>query len=108
MTPDQAIGMLDRQIDRHGSAVRIERGGVPHEVRGFPRQYKPDEISEGIMQGDSQVVISPSGLVGSAFAAEPPHRGDFVVMFGRRRHVENVELVYVADVLVRLNMQVRG
>jgi len=108
MTPQQAIGMLDRQLAKHGSDVVLVRGDVRATVRAFPRGYKGDELGDGISQGDSQVVLSPSSLVGTVFADELPQQDDWVNFGGRERHVENGEPVLLANVVVRINLQVRG
>lgn len=108
MTPTNAIAMLDRQLAKHGSTVKLFRGEIEVSIKGFPRGYKPDEIGSGISQGDSQVVISPTHLQGSAFQAVLPRKLDQVEYGGRRRNVENVDAVLLDDVVVRINMQVRG
>lgn len=114
MTPQQAIGMLDRQVQQHGQAVKLERlvANQPSiekdGLRGFVRGYKPDEIGGGIVQGDTLVVLSPTAIAGSAFEADLPRRLDRVFTTGRRRTVESAEAVYMNDVLVRINLQVRG
>lgn len=114
MTPAQAIAMLDRQIAAHGQDLELRRivadaaDDLVWPCRGFVRQYKPAELIGGIMQGDSQVVLSPSGLAGGVFAEAAVRRLDRVMTAGRQRLVEVVEPVYLANVLVRLNLQVRG
>jgi hypothetical protein len=109
MTPAQAIGMLDRQLAQHGSTLNLFRGdaaAVP--VRGFPRGYDPDEIGSGISQGDTQVVISPTHLSGTVFETALPRKLDQIEFGGRRRNIENAEPVLLDDVVVRINLQVRG
>lgn len=109
MTPAEAIGMLDRQIARHGQSLELRRivasqPDLTQAARGFVRGYKPDEIGGGIIQGDSLVVVSPSTIAGTAFEASPPDRLDQVFTTGRLRNVESAELVYMQDVLVRINL----
>lgn len=108
MTPARAIAMLDRQLAKHGSDVVLVRGDLRVTVRAFPRGYKRDELGDGISQGDSLVVVSPSSLAGTVFADDPPHQGDWVNFGGRERHVENGDPVRLANVVVRINLQVRG
>lgn len=108
MTPARAIAMLDRQLAKHGSDVMLARGGDRVTVRAFPRGYKREELGDGISQGDSLVVLSPSSLMGTVFESEPPQPGDWLIFGGRDRYIENADPVSLANVVVRFNLQVRG
>jgi hypothetical protein len=113
MSPADAIEMLDRQIAEHGQTITLERlvpnqPAVTATVRGFTRGYKPDELANGVQQGDSTVVLSPSSLAGTPFAATLPTINNKAVFHGRRRNVIMADPVYINDVLVRVNLQVRG
>lgn len=104
MTPSQAIAALDRQLARHGQTVilRTSAGVVTSTVRAMMRGYQPDELVGGIVQGDSKVILSPTGL------NVLPVLNSKVVHDGRVRNVQAVESVKLDDVLVRVNVQVRG
>jgi len=72
------------------------------------RNYRPDEIAGGIIQGDSSAIISPSALPGTAWAFLTPTRGDKILADGRIRNIESVETVTIASSVVRYNFQLRG
>ena len=108
MTPAQAIGMLDRQIAKHGQTVIVRRAGntpVEVTVKAFVRNFKPAELVGDIRQGDASVILSPTGMDSFPF---PVQRGDKVVIVGATRNVEWAEHVMLADQLVRINLVVRG
>lgn len=105
MTPAQAIAMLDRQVAKHGQTVKLKRGaGALTDVRGFVRGFKPSELVGTLQQGDSSVVLSPSvlGVLGI------PTKGNKVVIATSSATVQSVEQVRLDDVLVRVNLVVRG
>jgi hypothetical protein len=107
MTPSQLIADLDAALARTGQRVIIRKtnstdGQVT--VRARVRFYKPDEIAGIIQQGDSKVILSPTGL--DEFGV-PPQNG-FVVVNGSPRRIVLPNPIYVADTLVRIELQVRG
>lgn len=108
MTPAQAIASLDNQLSLHGETIgwQITTAGVGAPAtthRAFVRGYKPDELVGGVMQGDARVILSPTGLTGV------PKKGDKIVTGGTRtRNVQAVDEIRLADVLVRIELQVRG
>jgi hypothetical protein len=113
MTPVQAIAMLDRQIARHGQTVKLVRlvpnqPAVEATVRAFVRGYKPEELANGVQQGDSLVTLSPTQLKGTPFEADLPVTNNKIEVSGRRRNVQFADPVEMLNVLVRLNLQVRG
>lgn len=114
MTPADAIAALDRQIAKHGQAIvlsRLVKGGDPLERphRAFVRGYRPDELSGGIQQGDTLLVISPTGMP-AEFAGDANRLKavDRIAFGGRVRNVQFVVPVTMGDTLVRLNVTVRG
>lgn len=113
MRPQEAIAMLDRQLRMHGSTIMLIRKqpngpDITHAVKGFLRDLKPSEITDGIGQGARNLAFSPTDLAGSAFEAEPPRRGDTAVVSGRRLAVIATETVLLANVSVRFNSTVAG
>lgn len=134
MTPAQAIAMLDRQLEKHGQRITLQRltsaaGGasIPFDVtvRAFVRNYKPDELVGGIVQSDSKVTISPTeieekGWPGpSVYTVAPnttlseqdrrvPRKGDNARINGRLRNIEASMPIYLDDELVRIDMHVKG
>lgn len=107
MSPDQAIAALDRQIALHGQDVVLRRGATDYPMRGWVRGYRPDELAGGIQQGDSDVVLSPTGLAAAGFP-DRPKRGDKLLTTGRLRNVEYADPVQIGGKTVRHNLQVRG
>ncbi|WP_428031493.1 hypothetical protein [Ancylobacter sp.] len=119
MTPDAAIGSLNRQLRKHGHDAILrrstwsgtERADFEVGVRITLRGYRPDEIIGGIMQGDSEVVLAPTQLRAEGWPsgeAELPRQGDTIVSAGRPRSVVGVDPRFIGDTLVRINLQVRG
>lgn len=106
MTPAQAIAMLDRQISAHGQSLKFKRGnGAVVPMRGFVRSFKASELVGTLKQGDRSVILSPSSL--GAFGA-PQGQDKVSFLAGGSATVQSVEQVHINDVLVRLNLVVRG
>lgn len=87
----------------------------PASVRG----YSPQELTSNITQQDSKVILSPTQInnagwpgtqvPGTADIRIPKkNRGDTCTINGVARAVEAGVGIYVKDVLVRIEMQVRG
>ena len=115
MKPAKAIAMLDRQIKAHGQTITLRRlvpNADPIEaiVRGFVRGYRPEQITDGITVGMSQVILSPTALKGTSFEAEEnwPCKNDRVVINSRARNIEAPDPIKIDDVLVRFNLVVAG
>lgn len=107
MTPAEMIADLDAALLRVGSTVKVRKTNTAVgqvEVRARVRFYKPNEIVGIIQQGDSKVVLSPTGL--EAFGV-PPQNG-FVVVDGAPRRIILPNPIMVQNTLVRIELQVRG
>ncbi|ODT22222.1 MAG: hypothetical protein ABS35_15335 [Kaistia sp. SCN 65-12] len=107
MTPAEMIADLDAALLVAGSTVQLRKtnsavGQVT--ARARVRFYKPDEIVGIIQQGDSKVVLSPTGL--DAFGV-PPQNG-FVLVDGSPRRIILPNPIKIQDTLVRIELQVRG
>jgi hypothetical protein len=89
--------------------------------RGFVRGYQPEELTVAIIQGDAKIILSPTQIVGGSWpgGAPPtgaaaaldrrvPRRGDKAVVQGRVLNIEAAAPIYIDNVLVRLELQVRG
>lgn len=112
MTPARAIAMLDRQIAKDGQTVLLRKGNAANgdadkPVRAFVRGYQPEELSGGIQQGDSTMVISPTGLAASGFQGDIK-RLDKAVIGGRLRNIEIANPIRMNDIIVRIECWVRG
>ncbi|MHB2265664.1 hypothetical protein [Aliihoeflea sp. PC F10.4] len=115
MLPSKAIAKLDRLITKHGQTIALRRAvanapAIEATVRGSMRGYRPEEITDGIAVGSSQVILSPTVLKGTPFEDESnwPRKNDKVVINGRVRNIEAPDPVKIDDVLVRLNLTVAG
>lgn len=111
MTPQQAIAALDRSIAKYGQTVQLRRGTTTApvataSVKAHVRGYKPDELVSGIMQNDSLVILSPTGL--EEWPGGTPKKDDFVTIDGRLRSILAVGLFKMRDQVVRIEMQVKG
>ena len=113
MTPTHAVAALDRQIAAHGQSVSLRKNGAAADgsadatVRAFVRGYRPEELAGGVQQTDSQVVLSPSALAGTVFAAGAK-RLDKILIDGRLRNIEGANPVRINGVIVRHELWVRG
>lgn len=113
MTPAQAIADLDRELAEHGQDVVLERvvanaREIRRPSRAFVRGYRADELSGGIIQGDSLVILSPSSMPAEFTDANRLRRSDRIFVSNRPKQVQYVDPVEVAGVIVRYNVQVRG
>lgn len=118
MSPSQAINALDRQLAAHGQGITLRRysgvgpSRVPVDVtvRARVDDYRPEELSGGIVQGDTRVIISPSQILAAAWPSPQdwPRAGDQVVINGRVRNVEAPVLLKINDTVVRIEIQVKG
>ena len=113
MTPARAIQKLDRKLAQVGQTITLRRmvanaSPVEKGCKAFVRGYKPDELVGGIQQGDSLVILSPTGLAGSPFATDLPRKLDRILAAGRLRTIEMSDPVLLGDQVVRINLLVRG
>jgi hypothetical protein len=116
---------LDRSLLRAGSSIILRRQGTPNVDVSVPaswRLYKAEELTGGIQQGDIKVIISPTGLSGASWLAAAgsagtapfnvdraiPRPNDKAIIAGRIRNIQVAMPIYVRDVLVRIELQVRG
>lgn len=109
MTPGQMIADLDDSLLIAGQTITLKRGSpsAPSAmvmVKGTARDYRLQELTGQLKQGDTHVVLSPTGLGSYGL----PKRGDFVVISGRTRSVESAVTFEPQDVVVRIELVVRG
>jgi hypothetical protein len=117
--------MLAKQIAQHGETVTLTRstGTEPAahldaELRAIVRGYDPADLTSGIRQGESRVILDPAdlerlqwpaALPGAKAADRLPRKGDKVTIGGRQRALtRNAEPVRIGDTIVRLNLDVEG
>lgn len=113
MIPAAAIAMLDRQLSMHGQTVTLRRGAkgaatATLTVKGFVTGFKADEIvpGSGISQNDDKVIVSPSSLTGWPDAL--PGADDWCEINGKFRAVVVGRVRKIGDVIVRIELQVKG
>lgn len=104
--------MLDKQLAKHGQTAIFHRvlpdgSTVARSLRVFLRGYTPNELAGGIQQGDSAVTISGTGWKALGFD-DLPERNEALTVAGRMRNIEYADPVVINDVMVRINLQVRG
>lgn len=113
MSAADAIADLDAEIAENGQEIWLRKNGavadgsVDVQLRAFVRGYKPEELAGGVQQTDSQVVLSPSVLVGTPFAAGVK-RLDKILIDGRLRNIEGANPVRLNGVIVRHELWIRG
>lgn len=94
-----------------GEHVTLRRLGTPNtDVTTWAaiRRYQPNELVNGIVQGDQNVIISNIEIAAASWPG-PPRKGDFIIRQGNTvLAVEGVETVRVGTTIVRHNLQVRG
>ncbi|SEM68995.1 hypothetical protein SAMN04515666_11925 [Bosea lupini] len=109
MIPSAAIAMLDRQLAAHGSMVTLTRAGgalADLTCRAFVRDFKPDELVGSIQQGDRLAVLSPTPLTPAGWIA--PKEGDRVRSNGQWFRVQAPDPIAINDVVVRVELHLRG
>jgi hypothetical protein len=123
MTPQEAIRSLDDSLRRKGQDVRLQRlaanvSVAEVTVRAFVRGYAPEELVGGIAQNDSKMIFSPTQIQSASWPspavtaanldARVPIKGDRVFIAGKARNIEAAVGIYMDNVLVRLEAQVKG
>lgn len=107
-TAAHAIAELDDALAKAGETIgwQITTAGVGAAAtthRAFVRGYKPDQLVGGVLQGDTQIILSPTGLTGL-----PKKNDKIVIAGGTPKNIVAVEFKRMADVLVRIELQARG
>lgn len=126
MSPQEMIAGLDDALAEAGQIITLRRVvGLPPSPTSYDivlpahvRGYAPQELAGGIQQGDSKVILSPSAILaatwpgaGSATDGTDPRMpkvGDKVIIQGRLSAVQAAVPFYAQDILVRIELQVRG
>lgn len=124
---EDAIADLDADLAENGEDIVLRRNTlgpagvqIPFDVtcRAMVRGYAPQELVAGISQQDSLVILSPTeatlaGWPGAATRStnidrRVPVKGDVAIIAGKSRAIEAAVGIYVTNVLVRMEMQVKG
>ena len=107
------IADLDDEIADQGQTVALRAQGSPADgsadvlVRAVVRGFTPEELAGGVDQNDSKVILSPSSLAGTPFAAGIK-RLAVMLIDGRARSIETLNAIRVDDQVVRIEARVLG
>jgi hypothetical protein len=101
-----------RQLARRGRPMTLSRlvtDGAPVAVTptGYARDYRPEELVGGIMQGDIRVEIGADEIAAAAWPA-PPRKPDRLVVDGRTYTVQGATAVYDGPTLAGWSLWARG
>lgn len=110
MTPESARTALARQMQKHGWIISLQRAGVPTvDILCRIRDYRPDELVGGVIQGDRQAII-PAECLERAGWPGAPSVGDQIIDGGATMTVEAVDASTrrIAGVVIGYNLTVRG
>lgn len=109
---------LDRELALYGETIRVLRmarppaSGIVIEVScmGVVRGYNPVELSagSGINQQDQLVILSPTPFVAAGWPGPIPIEGDRMVTNRGAQTIQASAGIYVGNVLVRIECQIRG
>jgi hypothetical protein len=122
------VSQLDRSLAVDGEDFVLRRvvgntnqANVDVVCRGFIRGYMPEELTTTIIQGDSKIIMSPTQIIAAQWpgglpvissnaALDPrvPRRNDKTIVQGKPRNIEAASPIYLANELVRIELQVRG
>ena len=113
MSPEHAIGALDRQMARHGQKVVLRRyTGTGNsrtktdlaDVPAFVRAVKADDLVGEVKQTSLRVTVSPSNIM----SLWPLKTSDKALIDGVEREIIAVKPIKLADTLVRCDLVVTG
>lgn len=122
MIAQEAIAALDDALHQAGESVRLLRmatapaSGIASEVTclALIRGYAPSELvaGTGIGQQDQKMIISPTPILMAGWpgggGSPVPRQGDRIISNRGPLTIQDAAGFYVADVLVRIEIQARG
>ncbi|SHF02448.1 hypothetical protein SAMN02745157_1463 [Kaistia soli DSM 19436] len=97
MTPETALAMYRRQIDKHGEPVALRRvnrrpdpdADLPIRARVLS-QAKPDDLVNAVSQSNRVIVMLAADIEASDWPG-PPLKGDKVILRGRALTITAVD-----------------
>lgn len=104
------INAVPRILARFGRPVTLRRRQAMTTTftevtaNGYLRQFSPEEIAGGVMNGDARLIIDAEPLQAMA----PPVKGDFVLIDGRNWAVLGAHARMTSDNLTSYELWVRG
>lgn len=116
---EQEIADLDYALERDGQTVTLKRGAASVDCWAFVRDLTKDQVVDTVAQQIFHVIMSPTQIDAAswpaavdspapAVEARIPVKSDKLTIAGRSRTVQTVLPIFVADVLVRIEMKVTG
>jgi len=116
---EQEIADLDFSLAADGQTITLRRGAASVDCAAFVRDLNPNPLVDTLIQQEFRVIISPTQIDAAVWPAGPdsppaavdpriPIKGDTVMVAGRKRTVQGVLPIFVADVMVRIEMKVLG
>lgn len=103
-------------LARFGRAMTLRRNTqaangvlIPSDVTvyGRTKEYQPNELIGGVVQGDTQVTISNKEITEAQWPG-PPKKGDIFRFEGRNAAIQAVEPKYLGTEVLVYVCQVRG
>lgn len=120
-TPAARIARLDASLARHGQTATLKRrigtGNtyVDLTIQARLAGYGTADLSSGIKVTDSRVIFSPTPIVaagaawpGAAGGGADPKIGDFILVEGRLRRLEQIDNIRIGDTWVRCEGRISG
>jgi hypothetical protein len=121
MSAEQHIARLDASLARHGQDITLMRNGISVTVRARKNiKDRPDELVSGNTVDDllmhmSMTQIRATGWFAGTVSSAPylednavPRKGDVAVVSGKRYRVEVPDPVVIDNVVVRVNLYLKG
>lgn len=112
---------LDKALATRGETVTLRRrigtGStfVDLPVRARVSGYKSEEVLGAVRITDSKFIMTPSQIVaaaatwpGAAGGSQWPIIGDFLIVQGRQRRIEQTQPVVIGDQIVRIEGRCAG
>lgn len=102
-----------RMLARNGRAMTLRRrvgttaAFTDVTVVGRLRDFSPEQLVGGVMQGDAEAVID-AGPVLAAAGFAPPRKGDLLVVDGRTWAVQGCQPRAIGAQVVAYDLWVRG
>lgn len=106
------VAQVRTAIRREGEPVLIRRiatnvAPVLLNCCGVLKDYKSDELVNGVNQGDRKLIISNWEIEDQGWPG-PPRRNDQVVVDGKTYTIQGCNTLKLRGVITRHNIQVRG
>lgn len=119
MSAAQEIADLDFSLLNDAQIITLTRGAASVDCFAFVRGLDRNPLVGSINQQEFHVIISPTQIDADDWPSAPssppvspdpriPIKGDRVTVAGRVRTVQDVLPMFVANVLVRIEMKVLG